>query len=82
LRAGEREIGGARVFEVGAVLEVARIFGGLAVDDARVGRGGEVGGAPGLDEGAEELALHGIGERIEAERVFDDVRALARESGS
>ena len=37
-RADAGEIGGAGILEIGPLLQVARIFRGLAVDEPRVGR--------------------------------------------
>lgn len=69
--AEDAEVGGARVFEVGAVLEVARVFGGASVDEAGfAGADDVVRGVGGFHVFREHVAER-FGELFEADGVFD-----------
>ena len=73
-RADFRQISFDRMDEVGTFLEVARIFGRLAVHEARVGGGDEIIRLAGRGHFADER-LHRLGELVETDRVLDQFRA-------
>ena len=69
------EIGFARVFKVGALLQVARILGRFSVDQARMRRGHDVGRRAAGDEIFEQM-FHRLGVFVEFGHVARDARGL------
>ena len=75
------DVNAARVFEVGTILKVARVFGGLSVDDAGEVGADDVVGAVFIGEVVVEHVLHGLRELLEANGVAAELGCVGAGDG-